>query len=62
VAGFGLTGYYGQGDGIGQILQLHNGFDATGKRRESDQWYVQAAYTIPGVGTKLGVRHTVSLL
>jgi predicted porin len=62
VAGFSLTGYYGQGDGIGQILQLHNGFDATGKRRESDQWYVQAAYTIPGVGTKLATSYGESTL
>lgn len=62
VAGFGLTGYYGQGKGIGQILQLHNGFDATGKRRDSDQWYVQATYALPGVGTKLGFSYGESNL
>ena len=54
VAGFGLTGYYGQGSGIGQTIQLFDGFDATGNDRDSDQYYVQATYTLPGVGTKLG--------
>ncbi len=62
VAGFGLTGYYGQGKGIGQTLQLLDGFDAAGKRRDSDQWYVQGTYTIPGVGTKLGVSYGESTL
>ena len=62
VAGFGLTGYYGQGDGIGQTLQLNGGFDAAGKSRDSDQWYVQGTYTIPGVGTKLGASYGESTL
>jgi len=62
VAGFGLTGYYGDGDGIGQTLQLWDGFDATGKSRDSDQWYVQATYTLPGVGTKLGASYGESTL
>jgi predicted porin len=54
VAGFGLTGYYYTGEGIGQTLQLVDGFDATGKSRDSDGYYVQGTYTIP-TGTKLGV-------
>jgi len=62
VAGFGLTGYYGDGSGIGQTVQLANGFDASGKERDSDQWYVQATYTIPGPGTKLGVSYGESTL
>jgi predicted porin len=62
VAGFGLTGYYGQGKGIGQTLQLLDGFDANGKRRDSDQWYLQATYALPGVGTKLGVSYGESTL
>jgi len=62
VAGFGLTGYYGNGDGIGQTVQLANGFDANGKSRDSDDWYVQATYTIPGVGTKLGLSYGESTL
>ena len=62
VAGFGLTGYYGQGSGIGQTLQLFDGFDAAGNDRDSDQWYVQGTYAIPGVGTKLGVSYGQSTL
>jgi len=62
VAGFGLTGYYGKGDGIGQTLQLLDGFDYQGKSRDSDQWYVQGTYTVPGVGTKLGVSYGESTL
>jgi predicted porin len=54
VAGFGLTGYYYTGEGIGQTAQLFDGFDAAGKARDSDGYYVQGTYTIP-TGTKLGV-------
>ena len=61
VAGLGLTAYYGQGDGIGQTLQLNGGFDAAGKSRDSDQWYVQATYAIP-TGTKLGLSYGESTL
>ena len=62
LAGFGLTGYYGQGDGIGQTFQLNGGYDAAGKSRDSDQWYLQATYALPGVGTKLGVSYGESTL
>ncbi|SDK74848.1 porin [Methylophilus rhizosphaerae] len=55
LAGFGLTGYYYDGKGIGQTLQFNRGFDATGKRRDSKGGYVQGTYTIPEVGTKLGL-------
>ncbi len=62
VAGFGLTGYYGQGDGTGTTVLLLGGFDAAGKSRDSDDWYVQGTYTIPGVGTKLGLSYGESTL
>jgi predicted porin len=62
VAGFGLTGYYGQGDGTGTTVQFRDGYDATGKSRDSDDWYVQGTYTIPGVGTKLGLSYGESTL
>jgi len=61
VAGFGLTGYYGSGDGIGKTVQLAGAFDATGKSRDSDQWYVQATYALP-TATKLGVSYGESNL
>lgn len=65
VAGFGLTGYYYTGKGLGTTLfgnlgavQVGNSF----KRRDSDGGFVQATYTIPGVGTKLGLAYGVSNL
>jgi predicted porin len=62
VAGFGLTGYYGQGEGLGTTVQFSQGYDAAGQSRDSDDWYVQGTYTIPGVGTKLGVSYGQSNL
>lgn len=62
VAGFGLTGYYYDGKGIGTTGFLSNAFDALGKRRDSDGGYIQATYTIPGAGTKLGLAYGVSNL
>jgi predicted porin len=62
VAGFGLTGYYSQGDGSGTTIQLRDGFDSSGKARDSDDWYLQATYTIPGAGTKLGASYGESTL
>lgn len=62
VAGFGLTGYYYDGSGIGQTVQLNGGFDAAGNDRDSDGWYVQGTYALPGVGTKLGVSYGKSTL
>ena len=55
VAGFGLTGYYYKGQGIGQTVQLNGGFDNAGQARDSDGYYVQGTYTIPTVGTKIGL-------
>lgn len=62
VAGFGLTAYYGEGEGIGQTVQFLGGFDAAGKARDSEQWYVQGTFTIPGAGTKLGASYGQSTL
>ena len=61
-AGFGLTGYYYEGKGIGQTVQFNDGYDADGNARKSDGYYVQATYALPGVGTKLGVSYGESKL
>jgi len=53
VAGFGLTGYYYNGQGVGTTCLLCDGYSAAGKQRDSDGYYVQGSFTIPGVGTKL---------
>jgi predicted porin len=60
-AGFGLTGYYGQGEGTGTTFLLQDGFDRLGKKRDSDDWYVQATYVLP-TQTKVGVSYGESNL
>ena len=59
--GFGLTGYYYDGKGVGTTIMLRDGFDTNGKRRDSNGGYVQATYTLPSA-TKLGVSYGVSKL
>ncbi len=61
VAGFGLTGYYGEGKGTGTTVQFRDGFDAAGKRRDSKDYYVQATYALP-TSTKLGLSYGRSKL
>jgi len=62
VAGFGLVGYYYTGQGAGTTFFLSDGATATGQERDSDGGYVQATYTLPGVGTKLGASWGISKL
>ena len=62
VAGFGLTGYYNKGEGTGKTVLFAGGYDANGDAVDSDDWYVQATYAIPGVGTKLGLSYGESTL
>ncbi|MDP1523459.1 MAG: porin [Methylotenera sp.] len=61
VAGFGLTGYYGQGEGTGTTILFNKGYAGT-QARDSDDWYVQGTYALPGVGTKLGLSYGQSTL
>lgn len=58
---YGLTAYYYDGKGIGRTIQLVDGFDTTGRRRDSNGGYVQATYTLPTT-TKLGVSYGQSKL
>ncbi len=60
-AGFGLTGYYADGSGMGTTVQLRDGFDSAGKKRDSKDWYVQATYALPTT-TKLGLSYGRSKL
>jgi len=60
-AGFGLTGYYYGGQGIGTTGQMMDGYSPTGYQRDSDGGYVQATYVLP-VKTKLGVSWGISNL
>ncbi|NDH09802.1 MAG: porin [Gammaproteobacteria bacterium] len=54
VAGFGLTGYYYGGSGIGTTFQFKDGYSANGKARDSDGGYLQATYVLP-TKTKAGI-------
>jgi hypothetical protein len=53
VAGFGLTGYYYNAEGVGITMQGKDGYSALGKKRDSDGGYVQATYVLP-TKTKVG--------
>jgi hypothetical protein len=61
VAGFGLTGYYYNGRGIGTTGQMWDGYATNGKSRDSDGGYVQATYALP-TKTKVGVSWGISKL
>jgi len=61
VAGFGLTGYYYDGKGVGTTAFLMDGVAANGNRRDSDGYYVQATYVLPTT-TKVGLSHGRSKL
>ena len=54
VAGFGVTGYYYGGKGIGSTFQFLDGYSANGKARDSDGGYVQVTYVLP-TKTKAGI-------
>ena len=60
--GLDLVGTYYNGDGAGTTGFLLFGSDANGKKRDSDGGYIQAAYTLPGIGTKLGISYGESNL
>ena len=62
LAGFGLTGYVYDGKAIGTTVQFAGALDASGNRRDSKGGYVQGTYTLPGVGTKLGLSWGKSIL
>ena len=55
-AGFGLTGYYGAGEGMGTTVQFRDGVDANGRKRDNRDWYTQATYVLP-TKTKIGLSY-----
>jgi predicted porin len=59
--GFGLTGYYYSGEGVGTTLLGSYGATSAGAKRDSDGGYVQATYILP-TKTKLGLAYGVSNL
>jgi len=60
VAGFGLVGYYYDGKGFGGSAVASanlpvSGLGINGNDQDVDGGYVQGTYTLPGIGTKLGL-------
>jgi predicted porin len=53
MAGFGLTAYYYDAKGVGTTAWMMDGVSAVDGKRKSDGGYIQASYTLPGVGTKI---------
>lgn len=61
MGGFGLTGYYGAGEGMGTTVQFRDGVDLNGRKRDNRDYYVQATYVLP-TKTKLGLSYGESEL
>ena len=59
--GFGLTGYYGQGEGMGSTVQFRDGVDVNGNKRDNKDWYLQGTYVLP-TKTKVGLSYGESKL
>lgn len=57
VGGFGFVANYQDGKGQGDALFGVNGSNAAGSERDSDNWYIQGTYAIPGIGTKIGLSY-----
>lgn len=62
VAGFEAVASYYNGEAIGTTGFGNGAHDATGNGRDSDGWYVQAAYKLPTMGTKIGLSYGESNL
>jgi len=62
-AGAELVASYYSGEGIGRTGFLLGGNTAgTGQKLDSDGYYVQGTYKLPGVGTKLGASYGESVI
>jgi len=55
--GFQLVANYQDGEGAGNAGFGITGSNLVGKERDVTNWYVQGMYTLPGIGTRLGVSY-----
>ncbi len=60
--GLEAVGYYYKGDGVGTTDFLFDAMDVAGNMRDSDGYYVQLTWKLPGIGTKLGASFGASNL
>ncbi|MDR2220892.1 MAG: porin [Methylobacillus sp.] len=61
IAGFGLVGYYYDGDGLSGDPDILNGvLFRAGNESDDNGGYIQGTYTIPDVGTKIGLSYGIS--
>jgi len=59
--GFGLVGYYYDGEGLDSQNQVAQGlFNGNGTKSKDSGGYVQATFVVPGIGTKLGASYGLS--
>jgi predicted porin len=59
--GFGLIGYYYDGEGLDSQATLLQGlFNGNGEKSKDSGGYVQGTFVVPGVGTKLGASYGIS--
>ena len=61
-SGLTLVGYYYDADSVGTTGFGVGAHDANGNGRDSDGWYVQAAYVLPTIGTKIAASYGESKL
>jgi hypothetical protein len=54
IAGLEGVAYYYQGEGIGSTGFLFDAVDEGGNARDSDGYYAQITWKLPGIGTKVG--------
>jgi len=64
--GFGLVGYYYNGDGLDSqrsraaTITTSGLFNGAGERTKDSGGYVQGTFVVPGIGTKLGASYGIS--
>jgi hypothetical protein len=60
--GFGLVGYYYNGDGMdSQNVAAQGLFNVNGEKSKDSGGYVQGTFVVPGIGTKLGASWGTSM-
>jgi predicted porin len=62
IAGFEGVAYYYQGEGLGSTGFLFDAVDLGGNKRDSDGFYAQLTWKLPGIGTKIGASYGESNL